>query len=130
MRRFCERYNAEGDTLDWAEILLLNNHPVCTTSIDVVDNDHDTKIIAYAHWSWGDKDRELKLAKIEVVDESLRGQDIGTVLMKMVIDIAKYYGAPRITGTVAGDSFLWKWYPKLGFTIYDNNKLVMEIDKN
>jgi hypothetical protein len=130
MKLFCERYDSEGDNLDWAEILELKNHLNPITFIHVVDDNDNTNIVAYAEWGWSAIDHELKFSKIKVVDESLRGQDIGPVLTKMVISIAKYYGAPRITGTVAGAPFLWDWYPKLGFTIYDYNKLIMETNTN
>jgi hypothetical protein len=127
MKKYCQKYKDDGDTIDWAEILQLNRHPIRISFIHVVE-DHDfSKVLAYAEWGWNNEDGELKFAKIRVKDKSLRRHKIGTVMMKMVIAIAQFYEAPRITGTVTGEPFLWDWYPKLGFAIYDRNKLLLEI---
>jgi GNAT superfamily N-acetyltransferase len=77
----------------------------------------------------GDVFTELRFDKIQM-DESWRQKRIGTTIMAMILAIARYYQVRRITGTIYGDKFLWYWYAKLGFTIYDRNKLLTEFDIN
>jgi hypothetical protein len=126
MLKYCQIYKDDGDTLNWIEVLELNQHPDRISNINVVDDNNSSNVLAYAVWGW--KDRELKFGKAEVKDKSLKKHNIGTVIMKMVIAIAKFYKASLITDSVTGEPFLWDWYPKLGFTIYDQNKLIMEFE--
>ena len=73
------------------------------------------------------KDHEMKFGKIEVA-EPFREHGIGTILMEMVISIAKFYEAPRITGTIQdGEKFRWYWFARLGFTIYEQRRLLIEL---
>lgn len=129
MKKYAQMYEASRDSIDWIKILELNGSPA-PTYIQITDDLDSKREVAYAVWGWDMKDNELKFGKIEVKDESLRKYGVGTTIMKMVIAIAKFYLAPRITGTIAGDKHLWHWYAKLGFTIHDQNKLLMEISKS
>ena len=128
MKKYCQMSKDSGGILNWVEILELNKYPYRITQIQVVDDNARSNVLAVAQWGWSAEDGELKFGKVEVKDESIKNHNIGTVIMKMVIAIAKYYKAPRITGTIAGEKFLWFWYAQLGFTIYDHNKLIMEFE--
>jgi hypothetical protein len=108
--------------LDWDQILELKGRPN-VTFIQVVDESNKTEL-AFAGWGW-DND-EIKSGKIHV-DKSLQKQGIADTIMKMFIAIAKSNNASKITGVIDGDGFLWDWYKKLGFTVYDGNKLLMEL---
>ena len=129
MKKYAEWHKDSEDAIDWTDELELNGPPA-PTYIQVMDDVGDKGEVAYAVWRWDIKDNELKFGKIEVKDESLQKYGVGTTIMNMVIAIAKSYKAPRITGTIAGDKYLWHWYAKLGFTIYDQNKLLMELSKS
>jgi hypothetical protein len=124
MNGFVQQYNETGNETDWVEILDLNKHAdVPITSIQVINNRTE---LAYAQWGWSNGKVELEFHKIEIKDKSLQKRGIGTTLMKMVIAIAQFYNASKITGTIAGDRYLWDWCRKLGFTIHDQRKLLME----
>ncbi len=127
MIKYCEMYKEKGDSLNWGEILKLEKYPMCIVLIHVVDDNDESKVLAYANWTGVDSNHELKFGKVEVKVESLRKHGIGETLMKIVIAIAKHFKATKITGVIAGDPFLWDFYKKLGFTIYDENKLCLDI---
>lgn len=129
MRKLCELFRGNRQ-LNWVEILGLHEHLTPFISIMVIDDHDRNRELASAIWIWNQADCELQLGKIVVKDNSIKRQGIGTVMMMMIITIAEFYGMQRITGTVAGEPYLWDWYPKLGFTIYDYNKLIMEFNTN
>jgi len=120
MKKYIRMCQEGGDTLDWSQILELKDRPR-VTFIQVVENN---KELASAGWGWdGD---EIKFGKIHV-DESVQKQGIADTIMKMLIAIAKHYNASKITGVIDGEEFLWGWYKKLGFVVYDGNKLLMKL---
>ena len=126
MKNYVAMYDEFGDEVDWDNILKLKPTQRKIISIHVMDDVDIKKELASAVWVW--KRDGMYFHKIEV-DKSVRGQHIGPTIMKMVIAIAKFYGASKITAVIEGhgEEFLYDWYPKLGFTIYDGNKLLMEI---
>jgi GNAT superfamily N-acetyltransferase len=120
----------KGPALDWVEILKLEDRhaPICY--IGVLDDQYRQMVLGSAVLSYeteGNVLTELRFDKIQV-DESWRKKRIGTTIMAMIFAIARYYQVRRITGTIYGDKFLWHWYAKLGFTIYDRNKLLKEFE--
>lgn len=123
MKKYVLINQERGDAVDWADVLGFDGREKIT-SIRVFDNEHKSQELAYSMWGWSMKDSELKFGKIEVKEKSQLG--IGTTIMKMVFAIARFYKAPRITGTISGEKHLWHWYAKLGFTIHSYNKLLME----
>ena len=128
MLKYVQMHREAGDTLNWSEILFLKDRPRISF-IEVTANDDREHQIAFQGLQWNNRSNELKLQKIEVAEEFQKSR-IGTTIIKMVIAIGIFYEAKRITGTVAGKPFLWDWYPKLGFTIYDGNKLLMELSED
>jgi N-acetylglutamate synthase-like GNAT family acetyltransferase len=116
------------NSLNWSGVLDLSERPP-VVSIHIVDDSDSSNVLAYAVWGWSNQDMEMKFGKIEV-KKTNRERGYGTIIMKMIIAIAKYYQSQRITGTVTGKEFLWDWYSKLGFIIFDGNKLLMELSKN
>jgi predicted GNAT family N-acyltransferase len=129
MIKYAQMYKESRDQIDWIKIINLDglSAPTYIQVIDDVDNKNE---VAYAVWGWEQNDNELRFGKIEVKDESLQKNGVGTTIMQLVIVIAKFYNASRITGTIAGDKYLWHWYAKLGFTIHDQNKLLMEFSNS
>jgi hypothetical protein len=125
MKKYVQMYREQSETVNWSEILRLE-HRLPISFIHVVDDNDQTKVLAFAEWGWNLVDQELEFGKIEV-KESLCKSGIGTAIMKMVFAIAKFYEAPRITGTIAGKKHLWHWYAMLGFTIHNQNKLLMDL---
>lgn len=120
----------KGAALDWVEILKLEDRCAPIRYIRVLDDQYRQMVLGSAVLSYemeGDVLTELRFDKIQV-DESWRKKRIGTTIMAMIFAIARHYQARRITGTIYGDKFLWDWYAKLGFTIYDRNKLLMELE--
>jgi hypothetical protein len=126
MKEYVSINQERGDAVDWADVLGFDGCEKIT-SIRVFDNEKKSQELACATWGWNLKDSELEFHKIEVKEESQFG--IGTTIMKIVFAIARFYKAPRITGTISGEKYLWNWYAKLGFTIHSYNKLLMELDK-
>lgn len=116
--------NVAGDSLDWGTELSLHKHSYRIISIDIWNQ--KVGDVGYARWGW--KGDEMKFHKVEVEPEYQK-QGIGSILMQMVIAIAKYFKATKITSTIAGDDFLDGWYEELGFTIYNQNKIVLELNK-
>jgi GNAT superfamily N-acetyltransferase len=120
----------KGAALDWVEILKLEDRSAPISYIGVLDDRYWQMVLGSAVLSYetkGDILTELRFDKIQV-DESWRKKRIGTTIMAMIFAIARHYQVRRITGTIYGDKFLWYWYAKLGFTIYDRNKLLMEFE--
>jgi len=108
------------------EILSLQNHPDRISSISVLEErNNEIKVIASVGIEW--KNDNAYITKVEVLEIQLRGQHIGTTLIKMVIAIARYYGASSIFGVISGSKdYRYDWYPKLGFKIYEGNKMKLE----
>ena len=125
MMKYVQMYQESGDGLNWVEVLSLNERQRISF-IQVMDDAESGTVLAYQGLQWDPKNNELKLQKLEVM-EAYGKSGIGTTILKMVIAIGIFYNATRITGIVAGKPFLWNWYPKLGFTIYDENKLLIEL---
>jgi hypothetical protein len=121
---YIQMYQDKGDALNWIRILELEKRPPVSL-IQIHDDGNKTSVLASSMRGW--KEKEIKIGKIEVV-ESWRKKDIGNILMKMLFVIAEFYGASRITGAINGKKFLRDWYKNLGFTISDDNKLIMELD--
>jgi len=122
MKEYVRLHEEDDDSTDWGLILELKARDR-VTFIQVIGEDNKTEL---ASIGWGWNNDEIKFGKIQV-DKSLRKQGIADTLMKMFLEIAKFYKASRITGVIDGDPFLWEWYPKLGFSVYDGNKLLMEL---
>ena len=130
MMNYVAMFMEKGAGLDWGEILKLEDRSAPIRYIRVLDDQHRQIVLGSAVLSYeteGDVLTELRFDKIQV-DESWRKKRIGTTIMAMIFAIARHYQVRRITGTIYGDKFLWYWYAKLGFTIYDWNKLLMEFD--
>jgi N-acetylglutamate synthase-like GNAT family acetyltransferase len=127
MMSYVRTYSEKGDALDWVEILKLKERPVRITYIGVVDDHYPEIVVGSAAWWYRPKGDKLKFDRIQV-EKNWRNKYIGTTIMAMVIAIARFYKVQRITGTIVGEKFLWYWYAKLGFTIYDRNKLLMEFE--
>jgi hypothetical protein len=125
LMEYVHMYKELGDAINWVEILSLSERERISF-IEVTDESGNGTRLAYQGLQWDPKNNELKLQKLEVKEAYGRSR-IGTTILKMVIAIGIFYKAPRITGIVAGKPFLWNWYPRLGFTIYDENKLLMEM---
>lgn len=124
MKEYAQKRIESRNQMDWKETLGLGESPA-PVQIQVLGDDGKT-VVAYAMWGWSEK--ELKFGKIEVQDALLKKQGVGTTIMSIVFAIAKTYDASRITGKIAGEKYLWHWYANLGFTIYDQNKLLMELN--
>jgi predicted GNAT family N-acyltransferase len=122
IKEYVRLHKESGDSVGWSQILELKHRPK-VTSIQVIDEDGKTEL-ASVGWGWNND--EIKFGKIQV-DKSLRRQGIADTMMKMFLEIAKFYKASRITGVIDGDPFLWDWYPKFGFSVHDGNKLLMEL---
>lgn len=130
MINYVRMFMEKGAALDWVGILKLKERPTPINYIRVIDDHYKHLVLGSATWSYesqGDQLTELRFDRIQV-DEAWRGKRIGTTIMTMVIAIARHYKVRRITGTISGDKFLWYWYAKLGFMIYDRNKLLMEFE--
>ena len=130
MMNYVAMFMEKGAGLDWVEILKLEDRSAPIHYIGVLDDQYRQMVLGSAVLSYetkGDVLTELRFDKIQV-DESWRKKRIGTTIMAMIFAIARHYRVRRITGTIYGDKFLWYWYAKLGFTIYDLNKLLMEFD--
>jgi GNAT superfamily N-acetyltransferase len=125
MMSYVRRFKEKETALDWVEVLKLREHPMPIHYIGVIDDDYRQMVLGSAAWSYASDGDELRFDRIQV-DECWREKGIGTTIMAMVIAIARHYQVRRITGTISGDKFLWYWYAKLGFTIYDRNKLLIE----
>ena len=126
IKEYTQKYIESRNQIDWKEILEIDEPPA-PVRIQVLEEDGKT-VVAYAIWGWNGK--ELDFGKIEVQEESLKEKGIGTTIMSMVLAIAKAYGTSKITGEIAGKKHLWHWYAKMGFTIYDRNKLLMELSNS
>jgi GNAT superfamily N-acetyltransferase len=130
MMNYVGMFMEKGAALDWAEILKLKDRSAPIKYIGVVDDQFRQIVLGSAVFSYETKSddlTELRFDKIQV-DESWRKKRIGTTIVAMLFAIARHYQVRRITGTIYGDKFLWHWYAKLGFTIYDQNKLLMELE--
>jgi GNAT superfamily N-acetyltransferase len=130
MMSYVGLFMEKSAALDWVEILKLKDRPTPINYIEVLDDQYRQMVLGSAVLSYEVKDNnltELSFDKIQV-DESWRKRRIGTTIMAMIFAIARHYQVRRITGTIYGDKFLWYWYAKLGFTIYDRNKLIMEFE--
>ena len=130
MMNYVAMLTEKGATLDWVEILKLEDRLAPIRYIGELDDQYQQIVLGSAVLSYereGDVFTELRFDKIQV-DESWRKKRIGTTIMAMIFAIASHYQVQRITGTIYGDTFLWYWYAKLGFTIYDENKLLMEFE--
>jgi ribosomal protein S18 acetylase RimI-like enzyme len=126
MEELIQRYRDSNGNLAWNEVLELIDDDVRTISIDVIDESNNDTRVAGAGLTWISEGKELEISKIEV-DDKHRGKGIGTLLLEMVIAIAKFYRAEKITGTIGdGEIFRWYWFAKHGFTIYEVRKLLME----
>ena len=126
MLEYAKKNRRHDVHLDWGEILELEKRP--PVALIQIHRDDDTSDIL-ASLSWGWQDKEMKLAKITVVDKNdFRKKGIGNALMEMLFSVAKFYECSKITGVIDGKKFLWDWYEKLGFDIYDKNKLLMRFD--
>jgi thiamine pyrophosphokinase len=125
MMKYVQMYQELGDSLEWSKLLCLSERERISF-IQVIDDDNSRTVLAYQGLQWDLKNKELKLQKLEV-NKAIGKSGIGTTILKMVIAIGHFYDASTITGTVVGEQFLWDWYPKLGFTIHDENKLLLEL---
>jgi N-acetylglutamate synthase-like GNAT family acetyltransferase len=128
MMKYVQMNRELKDSVEWDKILSLGERERISF-IQVVDDNENTVVIAFQGLQWQDQNNELQLQKLEV-KEAFQKSGIGTTILKMVIAIGYFYRATKITGVVAGEPFLWDWYPKLGFTIHDENKLLMELRRS
>ena len=124
LKDYIQMHQEQGEALDWIKILDLGERPPVSL-IQVSANENKANVLAFVEWGW--KEKVIKIGKIKVV-EALRNQGIGNIMMKMIFAIANYYGASKIVGVIDGEPFLWDWYSKLGFMIYDGNKLLMNLE--
>ena len=124
MLEYVQEFQKHGDTLDWTKILELEERSR-VVSIQIHRDDDEADMPASLMWGW--KETEIKIGKIEV-DESFRKNGIGSTMMEMFFAIANFYKCSKIVGVVSGEKFLWNWYRKLGFDIYDENKLLIRFD--
>jgi GNAT superfamily N-acetyltransferase len=122
MKEYVQLYRERRDAVDWGQILELKDRPRIAF-IQVLDENRKTEL-AMAGWGW--ENDVIKFGKI-YVDKSVQRQGIADTIMQMFISIAKINQASKITGVIDGEEFLWNWYKKLGFEIYDGNNLLMEL---
>jgi len=125
MMKYVQMCQEQGNALDWSKILDLEDRP-CVSIIEVKADNNEAEVLAHARWGWNSD--EIKFGTIHV-EKPFRQQGIADTIMKIFIAIARFYDASKITGVIDGEDFLPGWYQKLGFTVYDDNKLLMDLSK-
>lgn len=84
---------------------------VKSSSIFIMDEDG----VSYGCISWyNDQDDAIYIDLISVIEE-FRRQGLGSQMMEVCINLSIYLGATSINLCVQKESFMHKWYEKIGF---------------
>jgi len=116
----------------WADLLELPKKEISSISV-YGDNDRNKELVFVGlQWIWNEE--ETDIIELRLFDK-ITPDDIGAVIMKIVIAVARFYQAPRIIIESRGryvlkEYPLWKWYQseEIGFKVSHNkSELIMEL---